>query len=85
MITTCTILAFVSAASLAYFYYANEGRKIERCYYRENKFLYSAMMFSTFVLIVALVMNSRHVAIQLGKKVLEIYFPWVLSIKLKIT
>lgn len=75
MIVSCAILALLSSAALAHFFYQNEGRKIERCYYKENKFLYSALMFCTFVLIVAAVMNCRQVVIVIGKAVIAKYFP----------
>lgn len=67
MMHTCIILTTVSGLALAYFFYHNKNRQMERHYYKNNKLAYALLMFTCFLLAAAFVLNSRHLSSEFLK------------------
>lgn len=67
MIHTCIFVAAVSGLALAYFFYYNKNRRVERFYYKHNKLLYALLMFACFLLAAGFVLNSRHLSSEFLK------------------
>lgn len=55
------IILIISGVIVAYFYYQNDTRKIERYYYQTDKKLFALLEVSLFLLILALGYNARHI------------------------
>lgn len=62
------IIILLCAIGLVYFFYKNENRKIERYYFKHNKYLYALLAFINFILIIAIIANSRNIVMTLAKR-----------------
>ena len=78
MIYYCAIIAILSALCVLYFFYQNKGRKIERYYFKHNKYLFALLTFVNFLLMISAVMNGKYIASLifeiLFKKFKKLYF-----------
>ena len=70
----CILVAAFGGICLLYFYHLNKNRKIERYYFRENKYIFGILQFALAILTISTVMNSRHIASEAMKLIMQKVF-----------